>query len=52
MTDILKTINWTTVFSSAVVAVVIGIFQLVATRYTNRILDHIERTLKANKKSE
>jgi hypothetical protein len=39
-------INWTTVASSGVVAVIIGIFQLVATRYTNRILDHIEKTLR------
>lgn len=43
-------INWTTVISSAVVAVVIGMFQLVATRYTNRILDHVEKQLKNGKK--
>ena len=42
-------INWTTVISSAVVAVVIGVFQLIATRYTNRILDHIEKTMKIKK---
>ena len=42
-------INWTTVISSAVVAMIIGVFQLVATRYTNRILDHVEKTLKNGK---
>ena len=39
-------INWTTIISSAVVAVVIGLFQLVSTRYANRMLDHIEKLLK------
>jgi hypothetical protein len=50
MTEILKSINWTTVFSSAVVAAIIGIIQLIANRYTNRILDHIEKTIKLNNK--
>ena len=39
-------ISWTTVISSAVVAVIIGTFQLIASRYTNRILDHIEKKVK------
>ena len=45
-------INWTTVISSGVVAVVIGMFQLVAARYTNRILDRIDKLLEKNKKHE
>ncbi len=43
-------INWTTVISSGVVAAVIGIFQVISNRYTNRILDHIERTIRFIKK--
>lgn len=34
-------INWTTVISSAVVACIIGGFQLIANRYTTRLLDRI-----------
>jgi hypothetical protein len=43
-------INLTTVISSGVVATIIGIFQLIGTRYVGKILDHIERTLHYNKK--
>jgi len=39
-------INWTTVISSAVVASIIGIVQLIANRYTNRILDNLEKNIK------
>jgi hypothetical protein len=45
-------INWTTVISSGVVAIVIGIFQLVATRYTNKILDHLDKTWLRNGNKE
>lgn len=42
-------INWTTVVASGFVAAIVGIIQLIANRYTNRMLDHIEKLLKANK---
>ncbi len=45
MTEILQSINFTTVITSAVVAAIIGVTQLIANRYTNRVLDHIEKTL-------
>jgi len=48
----MSTINWTTIISSAVVAVVIGIFQLVANRYTNKMLDQVERIFKNNKEAK
>lgn len=38
-------IDLTTVASSGLVAAVIGVIQLVANRYTNRILDRIEKSL-------
>ena len=54
MTEIIKSIQWTTVASSAIVAAVVGVtvgvFQLIATRYTNRILDHIESILRIRRK--
>ncbi len=40
-------IDWTTVMSSAVVAavvgVIVGVFQLIANRYTARILDKVDK---------
>ena len=45
-------INWTTVISSGIVAAVIGTFQLVGTRYTNRALDHIEKMFKNGKEKK
>ncbi len=42
-------INWTTVISSAVVAVIISGAQLIGNRYLSRVLDHLERTLRNNK---
>jgi hypothetical protein len=44
-------INWTTVIASGVVASIVGVFQVVANRYSNRILDHIEKILKNDKPS-
>jgi HAMP domain-containing protein len=56
VTEILKNINWTTIIatalSSGVVAVIIGIFQLIANRYVARALDHIEKTIKSKKEYE
>ena len=47
-------INWTTVISSGVVAVIISSMQFVTTRYLSRILDRLEKgyekTLPNNKK--
>jgi hypothetical protein len=39
-------IDLTTVITSGLVATIIGIFNLIGQRYTNRILDHIEKILK------
>ncbi len=41
----LDNVQWTTVISSGLVAAIIGVIQLIANRYTNRILDHIEKSL-------
>ena len=38
-------LDLTTVVSSGVVATIIGVFNLIGQRYTNRILDHIESKL-------
>ena len=40
--------------SSGVVAAVVGMFQLIAARYTNRILDRLERvmSIKKNEKTK
>jgi hypothetical protein len=38
-------IDWTTVISSAVVAMIIGGFQLVGNRYTTRLLDRLEASV-------
>ena len=45
-------INWTTVISSGVVAAIVGIIQLIANRYTNRVLDHLEKTLRNGKEKQ
>lgn len=45
-------INWTTVISSAVVAVIISGAQLIGNRYLSRILDHIEKNLNNKKETE
>ena len=45
-------INWTTVISSGVVAAIVGVIQLIANRYTIRILDHVERSIKNGKEKK
>jgi hypothetical protein len=54
MTEIIKNINWTTVISTTIasgfVAIIVGTFQLIANRYTTRILDAIEKSIKINNK--
>jgi hypothetical protein len=45
-------IDWTTVISSGVVAGIICIFNTISSRYTVRLLDHVERLLKAEKRNE
>ena len=56
MLDIIHSIQWTTVASSAIVAAVVGvtvgIFQLITTRYLTRALDHIEKSIKPKKAGE
>jgi len=42
-------INWTTVAASAITAIIIGVVQLVTTRYTNRLLDRIDKSVKLKK---
>jgi len=41
-------INWTTVITSAVVAVIISGTQFITTRYLGRILDRIEKGYQEN----
>ncbi len=41
-------INWTTVISSALVAMIIGVFQLIGNRYAARVLDKIEKMVVEN----
>jgi hypothetical protein len=48
--QIINSINWTTVISSAVVATIIGSFQVVANRYVVRGLEAFERFIKSNTK--
>lgn len=50
--EIIKSINFTTVVSSGLVAIIIGIFQLIATRYTNRLLDKVDKHILKIKKEE
>jgi hypothetical protein len=52
MTEIINSINWTTVFSSGVIAVILGIAQVISNRYTNRALDHLEKLFKTTKQKE
>jgi hypothetical protein len=41
-------LDFTTILSSGFVATIIGIFNLVGQRYTNRILDQIEHKIGIN----
>lgn len=49
MTELLKSINLTTVAASAITALIIGVLNLIATRYTNKVLDHLEKTIRTRK---
>ena len=44
-------INWTTVIASALTAVIVSGFTLVANRYLTRILDRIEKEVGKNGKN-
>jgi len=45
-------IEWTTVISSGVVAVIIGGMQFISTRYLGRMLDKIEKDILKSKNKE
>jgi len=52
LSEILKSINWSTVVASGLVAVIVGSFQLVAQRYTNHMLDRVDKKLGIIKKED
>lgn len=52
MTEIFNSINWTTVASSAVIAMILGTAQVISSRYTNRTLDKIEKFFKSLKQKD
>jgi hypothetical protein len=45
-------VDLTTVLASGLTASIIGVFQVIANRYSNRILDRLEKLLGNSKKNE
>lgn len=43
-------INWTTVITSGVVATIISCFQVIGNRYLIKALDHLEKSIKPEKR--
>lgn len=52
MMDIIRSINWTIVLSSAATAAIVGGSQMVFNRYLSRFLDRIEKEIARSNKNK